>query len=542
LLTTAICLPGPDIIENEAAPGEEKMIVRNASALAAMALALTIAPAQAGTTRSCASLAGLDLSKVADKPAHVVSAKDGQFLGRAVCEVSGVVEPQVRFRLRLPIEGWDGRYLQTGCGGLCGRITDEVSQVHGCAPFEKAEMAVATTDMGHEGPTPNFGDDPQLRIDFAHRGVHVTAEAAKAIIAAFYGQPPARAYFVGCSDGGREGLMEAQRYPGDFDGIAAGAPAFNFQIQNTFYHAWNARSNTGPDGKPIIVAADLPILHRAALKACHAEDGVIADPRRCAFDPVSALCATGQDADCLTAEQVEAARKIYEGPRTADGVWLTVGGPQPGSELSWAGVYVPQPGSDDIFGRVIAGGTISHIAFDPNPPKSFGLDELGFDRETFERLKPMHALYDATDPDLSPFVGRGGRLILWHGWSDPHISPLNSIAYYRAVRAALGTEAADKAVRLFLIPGLYHCESGEGFIKTDILTPLIAWVEGGKAPSELVLAGENGTRPVFPYPAVAEYSGTGERMSPASWRAVIPAAEPALRPWIGEAFLTPERK
>ena len=390
-----------------------------------------------------------------------------------------------------------GHYLQTGCGGLCGRITDEVHQVHACAPFEKVEMAVATTDMGHEGLTPDFGDDPQLRVDFAHRGVHVTAEAAKAIVAAFYGRPAARGYFIGCSDGGREGLNEAQRYPNDFDGIAAGAPAFNFQIQNTFYHAWNARSNTGPDGKPIIVAADLPFLHRAALKACHAEDGVIADPRRCAFDPAAALCAAGQDADCLTAEQVEAARKIYEGPRTADGVWLTVGGPQPGSELSWAGVYVPRPGSDDIFGRVIAGGTISHLAFDPNPPKSFGLDDFTFDRETFERLKPMHALYDATNSDLSPFVGRGGRLILWHGWSDPHISPLNSIAYYRAVRATLGAEAADKAVRLFLIPGLYHCEGGEGFTKTDILTPLIAWVEEGKAPGDLVLAGDNGTRPVF---------------------------------------------
>jgi hypothetical protein len=154
LLTTAICLPGVDAVENEAAPGEEKMIVRNALALAAMALVLTIAPAYAGATRSCDSLAGLDLSKVADRPAHVVSAKDSQFLGRTVCEVSGVVEPQVRFRLRLPIEGWDGRYLQTGCGGLCGQITDEVSQVHGCAPFEKVEMAVATTDMATRARPP----------------------------------------------------------------------------------------------------------------------------------------------------------------------------------------------------------------------------------------------------------------------------------------------------------------------------------------------------------------------------------------------------
>jgi len=193
-----------------------------------MALVLFVTPAHADTTRSCDSLVGLDLSKVADKPAHVVSAKEEQFLGRAVCQVSGVVEPQVQFRLRLPIEGWDGRYLQTGCGGLCGRITGEVAQVHGCAPFEKVEMAVATTDMGHEGPTPDFGDDPQLRVDFGHRGVHVTAEAAKAVIAAFYGQPAAHAYFVGCSDGGREALMEAQRYPADYDGILAGAPAINW--------------------------------------------------------------------------------------------------------------------------------------------------------------------------------------------------------------------------------------------------------------------------------------------------------------------------
>ena len=294
-------------------------MVRYPMASSGTALFLFAMPAQAENTRSCDSLARLDLSKVADKLAHVTSATEEQFLGRAVCQVSGVVEPKVQFRLRLPIEGWDGRYLQTGCGGLCGRITDEVSQVHGCAPFDKIEMAVATTDMGHEGPTPDFGDDPQLRIDFAHRGVHVTAEVAKAIIAAFYGRTAQHAYFLGCSDGGREGLMEAQRYASDFDGIAAGAPAFNFQIQNTFYHAWNARSNTGPDGKPIIVAADLPFLHRAALKACHAEDGVIADPRRCAFDPVAAQCAAGQDADCLTAEQVEAARKIYQGPRTASG-------------------------------------------------------------------------------------------------------------------------------------------------------------------------------------------------------------------------------
>ena len=267
-------------------------------------------PASAAPARSCESLASLDLSKVADKPAHIETATQAQFLGHAVCEVEGFVEPAGEIPAQdPPIDGWSGRYLQTGCGGLCGGITDEVHQAHGCAPFENVTLAIATTDMGHQGPGADFGDDPQLRIDFAYRGVHVTAEAAKAIVAAFYGKPADRSYFIGCSDGGREGLMSAQRYPADFDGIASGTPAFNFQIQNTFYHAWNARSNTGPDGKPILIAADLPFLHRAALKVCHAEDGVIADPRRCAFDPVAALCKAGQDADCLTAEQVEAARK-----------------------------------------------------------------------------------------------------------------------------------------------------------------------------------------------------------------------------------------
>ena len=216
-------------------------------------------------------------------------------------------------------------------------------------------------------------------------------------------------------------------------------------------------------------------------------------------------------------------------------MWLTIGGPQPGSELSWAGVYVPKPGSDQIFSRVIAGGTIAFLAFDPNPPASFGLDDLRFDRETFERLRPMHALYDATNPDLSAFVGHGGRLILWHGWSDPQSSPLNTIAYDRAVRATLGEAKADEALRLFLIPGLYHCEGGEGFTKTDVLSPLIAWVEDGKAPDRLVMRGD-GARPVFAYPAIAEYAGAGDRADAASWRPVVPADEPPLRPWIGESF------
>ena len=294
------------------------------------------APAGAvAPVRACESLTGLDLDGVTDRPAHIDSARLARVDSADVCEVKGSIEPKILFAVRLPLATWTGRLLQIGCGGLCGHMPDEFAQTNGCKPLERGEFAVALTDMGHEGPGPDFGDDAQLRVDFAHRGVHQTAVAARAIVAAFYGRPAGHSYFLGCSDGGREGLVEAQRYPTDFDGVTAGAPALNFLVQNTFYHAWNARSNIGADGKPIVTAKDLPVLHRAALKACHADDGVIGDPLRCRFDPSVAACKPGETADCLTSAQVETARKVYEGPHDPTGLALTPGGPMPG--WSWPG-------------------------------------------------------------------------------------------------------------------------------------------------------------------------------------------------------------
>ena len=354
------------------------------------------APAGAiAPVKACESLIGLDLAGVTDKAAHIESAKAAKVQGADVCEVMGTIEPKILFAVRLPLSTWTGRFLEIGCGGLCGHMPDEFAQTYGCAPLENGEFAVALTDMGHEGPGPEFGDDPQLRVDFAYRGLHQTVLAAKAIVAASYGRQADHSYFLGCSDGGREGLVEAERYPADFDGVTAGAPAMNFLIQNTFYHAWNARSNLGADGKPIITAKDLPVLHRAALAACHAVDGVIADPLRCKFDPSVAACKPGETQDCLTPVQVETARKFYEGPHDATGLALTPGGLMPGSELSWAGVFVPKPGEDFIFGQVIADGAIAHLAFALGG-KPIGIDDLKFDRETYEKLLPQHPLYDGT--------------------------------------------------------------------------------------------------------------------------------------------------
>ncbi len=309
----------------------------------------------------------------------------------------------------------------------------------------------------------------------------MTALTGKALLRRFYGQQEAYAYFDGCSDGGREALMEAQRYPDDFNGILAGAPALNFLTQNAIYHAWQARANTDADGKSILIAARLPILHQAVLKACDKldgqADGLISNPLACHFDPATIQCpvaATDKSA-CLTAAEVGVVRKFYAGPRDAKtGVRLTAGQPTFGSELAWAGVYVPQSQDEGTMSAMVSMQVLQHLAFTDQPLKQ--LADLQFTQATFDRLRARHPLYDATNPDLSAFVKAGGRLILWHGWADPHISPLNSIAYYTALQQQLGKATTDEFSRFFyLFPGMYHCGNGEGPNQVDLLTPMLNW-------------------------------------------------------------------
>jgi feruloyl esterase len=326
-----------------------------------MALSLFVQPTQAagsglqplpGVTPvvTCAAMRTAPLSGVADRPVHITTAaeeKDSQ--GRGYCKVEGYVEPAVRFELRFPVSGWTQRYVQIGCGGLCGSINLRLDDhIAGCSPAANGELALGATDMGHEGGMDGSwaADNAQAQIDFAYRGQHVTAVVAKALIKHYYGRPARFAYFSGCSDGGREALVEAQRFPQDFNGVTAGAPALNFTVQNSFYHAWNALSNTGPDGKPILTTDRLPLLHAAVLAACDAQDGVkdgvIADPRGCHFDPASMQCRNGQDrAQCLSATEVEATRRIYAGAHDTAGRKLLAGPVMPGAELDWAGVFEP---------------------------------------------------------------------------------------------------------------------------------------------------------------------------------------------------------
>ena len=523
-------------------------------------------------TTDCDSLKGTDLSAIVGAKAEVQSATVARQDGVAYCEIRTLIAPNIRSEFRLPLRGWAQRYLQTGCGGLCGVLDIHLDHAKGCVPVDTHGLALGSTDMGHASRNVGegeFGNDPQARIDFAYRGVHLTAVLGKQLVQRFYGTPAKYSYFSGCSDGGREALMEAQRYPDDFNGIAAGAPAMNFQIQNSFYHGWQATSNTDENGKTVLTSDKLAILHQAVLEACDAldgqKDGIINDPRQCKFDPAVVQCPEGsaETSQCLTVAQVATVRKLYAGPQDAQGRHLTIGGPQYGSELAWEGVFVTKSADQAVPSTFMALGSIKNLIFEQNPAADYTLKDFHFDATQFDLVRAMHVLYDATNPDLSGFASAGGKLILWHGWSDPHISPINTIAYYTAVNQLLGTERTNAFAKLFLFPGMYHCGMGDGPSEFDLLTPLMRWTESNQAPTSLVAHTVsappfkmNGhpppdmppmpdfiknkvadkTRVIFAYPDHAVYKGSGNPADPANYTKQA-SSEPVSYDWYGAEFM-----
>jgi Tannase and feruloyl esterase len=432
---------------------------------------------------ACADLAGVDLSSELGAPAKVGNAG----IERGMCHVQGTIRQTIGFEAWLPLEGWTGRYLQMGCGGLCGRIATSPPQAQGCVPLERGEFALASTDMGHRDPSAaSWGANPERRIDFAHRAQHLTTRAAKLLITRFYGQAPRRSYFSGCSDGGREGIIAAQLYPEDFDGIVAGAPVVDFTAQNTFHHAWTVQKNRRNDGTAALITDRLAVLNRLVVAECGGSDGVVTNPLACTFDPMQHVCKPGADpAGCLSEDEARMAAAIYEGPRTKEGERLTAGGLLPGSEANWRGTLVPDDAATPPRAKMFSGGVLSNLAFAPGsetpPPEA-----LSYDRATYARLEDSRRTYDATSTNLDRFFARGGRLIVWHGLADQDITPRTTIAWWAALRRDIGAATVDAASRLFLIPGLAHCRGGVGgHTEFDSLTPLLRWVEEGVAPEEL---------------------------------------------------------
>lgn len=473
----------------------------------------------------CAGLAETDVDSAGEPPARIITARlITSTTAAPYCEVRGYVAPQVNFELRLPTENYMQRLLFSGCGGFCGRIDFRLRAVEGCAAVENSELAVVATDLGHNTPDGNAdtvwaAGSSESRADYGFRGVHVVAVAAKTIIASFYGHAPVYSYFNGCSDGGREALMEVQRYPTDFNGVVAGAAVINDTANNTIFHAWSAQHLRRADGSPMFTAADLGVLHRAALEACDVvgdglKDGVIGNPLACHFDPALIQCREASVKDCLSAEQVAAARALYTGPQDPSGHALYYGRPV-GSELQWGG--------PDVAAYVRS--FMSHMTTD-TPPKPFDLASVTYDAQALARYNAQAQLFNALDTDIRSFEQAGGKLIMWHGWGDPGVPPMSSVDYYNSVRHTLG-EGVTRFIRLYMLPGVGHCGGGDGPDKLNLMDPIMRWVEDGVAPEKIEVSRKSfgrvqQTRPIFPFPATARYVGHGDPQSAGSFVAAAP--------------------
>jgi feruloyl esterase len=462
------------------------------------------------------------------------------------CRVEATLTPtadsDIRMEIWLPAaDNWNGKFLGVGNGALTGAIW-HTSMVR---PLQSG-YAVANSDLGHQISTANWAlGHPEKVVDYAYRADHVTAVAAKAIVAAFYGGGPRLSYFHGCSNGGHQALMEAQRYPDDYDGIIAGAPWNQWTHQNVEF-IWRALN------LPEVTAAKLPMITAAVVAQCGAReggfvgDGYLNDPRDCGFSPRTLQCQGADAPTCLTAQEVQAVEELYEGPSNPDTHQSLFPGFERGSEFGWV-----------AFGAFV-NNLFQNMVFENNPTWDYHTFNFTSDVAFFDAK--LASTIDSNSPDLRPFRERGGRIIMWQGWTDTTLEPRNSVNYYNSVVAVTGggldvanpgerdgrgadgrrdaLEDTQAFFRHFMAPGVNHCGGGQGpnssFAYTlgntagpndpdhDILAALDRWVEHGTAPNQLIASHfTNGiadkTRPICAYPKVARYRGTGDPNDPGSF-------------------------
>ena len=444
--------------------------------------------AQSDTARQCQGLSLADFSAVTDAPTHVtastyVAAADGI---PAYCRVEGYVTPTVNIEVHLPIENWNGKFIKRGCGGYCGSVFGSY-----CNNHVKDGYACVVSDMGHRstgGDAKWAYNNPYTEIDFGYRATHVSTVAGKAITEEFYGNAPQRSYYMGCSTGGRQGLVEAQRFPWDFDGIVAGAPVID-ETGAGLQLIWTTTANLDEGGEQILTVDKIPLIHDAAIAKCDAydgaEDGLIDDPRDCDFDPGALQCGLFAGDDCLTRDQVEVVRKIYSGPQTSAGVPTYTGGALPGSEPHWLGPYITEEGRPGRYYFMI-GDMFRYMGFLPDPGPSWQPEDFDFD-EDHKRLGMMEGIYSGSNPDLRKFRDAGGKMFVYHGWADYSVVPLNTVDYYElATRTMGGIEAIQEFFRLYMIPGMSHCSGGAGAYAIDYLSYMEEWVEEDKAPDMMI--------------------------------------------------------
>jgi hypothetical protein len=492
----------------------------------------------------CANLEKIDYSGIQDAPTRVTEAKLVEMGGGmpAHCRALGYVAPQVGFAILLPTVGWNEKFIEVGCGGFCGSLDEDACR----DPLHRGYACIAS-DMGHHGEDGLWAyDNLQAKVDWGYRGPHVAAIAGKAITQRYYTRAPRKSYFSGCSTGGRQAMVEAQRFPWDFDGIIAGAPPINFTA-NSMAQLWASLATKTKDGGAILNVASVQLVHKAVLAQCDLDDGVrdgvLGNPRACSFEPATLACKGGRKTDCLTDEQITAVKEIYTGPFASTDT-ISAGGFMPGSELGWVDIYFSADGGPGFLFSYDAE-KFRYAAFDPDAGPGWKPADLNFALD-YKRVGTMESLYSATNPDLRQFKRNGGKLIVYQGWNDQLEPPAAIADYYETAERVIGGRTTTQDfLRLFMIPGMNHCAGGEGAWMIDYLTYLEDWVEKGKAPQKMIGAHPllpddpvkaqeimrdlifplrpsdiTVTRPVYPYPIRAKYRGTGD---PADATNFVPA-------------------
>lgn len=439
-------------------------------------------------------------------PAEAAQRGSNEFASLAAfCRISAVLSPveesNIEIEVWLPAENWNNKLVAVGNGGFAGSIIYN-SLVEGLSEG----FAVVSTNTGHQGNNPEFLLNTEQLTDFAHRAVHEMTVAAKALTANYYSMAPRFTYFNGCSTGGRQALTAAQRYPTDFDGIVAGAPA-NSTVRMTMQQLWNSRIINDTPGLELTVD-DFTRLNNEVLNACDGldglEDGIIEDPAMCMADPASI--------EGLSALKAEAINKIYQGAVNPENGELIYPGFAKGSELGWTAVVSREP-------FAYSNGMQSLVI---NQDPDWDFMNLDFARDLSVLDERINTLgIQAIDPDISDFIDNGGKLLLYHGWNDPLISPFNSINYYTQAMATVSTNAAE-SIRLFMMPGVNHCRGGAGFDTWNKLRTIDDWRESGQTPERInavhLEAGVESTRPLCAYPQVAVYTAGAIESDAASFR------------------------
>jgi len=505
---------------------------------------------------SCESLANLKLPDVSITSAKSVPA--GEFtppagegrgaprsLGQlpAHCAIEGVIKPTpvsvINFQVWMPASDWNGKFEGLGNGGLAGTLS--------YGPMANAlrdGFAAASTDTGHTTKeSPLWLEDRERLTDYSSRGFHLTTVTAKAIIDAFYGQAAKYSYYLGCSTGGKMGLMEAQRFPADYDGIVAGDAA-NFWTHQMMNEIWDGVATSTPETN--LSLDNLQMIQTAALKACDAldglADGLINDPSKCHFDPKQLQCKAGETSGCLTAAQVGAVEKMYSGPvnpRTGKKLYA---GMYPGNEVGWG-----KPGGQMVINRDNTSGVSSNefyaYAMFHNPDWKFRT--FDFDRDIQAADEKLGPITNATDPNLEEFRRMGHKLLYYHGTADPLIPAQNGIDYYQSVvTAQKSASRTDEFFKVFLVPGMYHCANGPGATAFggnspapqkdadhDLMSAIQKWVESGAAPQKIIATkyvdnapakGIAMQRPLCAYPMSARYNGSGDPNAASSFSCAKP--------------------